>query len=381
MAELDNILSNFDENDWIVTSSSATHCFVDPPDGKLRINCGPTAHLLYDDPIVHPGQPGASHLHHFFGNTLTDCNSTYESLRTTGDGTCSGGPLNRTGYWHPAMIKPAGPGFPVAKVVKPSNYTVYYIVHSQDIVDFTSPQGSPHGLQHAAQRFPRGFSHIAGWKDADGATPYGVWFCEDHPTFPATGKTGGFHGTIADAIADGGCAAGSSLVARITFPNCWDGVNITSANGRNHVVYQSQDSFGHNCCPLTHPYVIPALLLQVLWDHQGPDDIATWYLSSDRHDGATWDGGHTFHTDWFGAWSQDIVDIWSHTIQNLAAYGPGGTTTTCNNGNLNNNNTGLKESGPGVTIGGRLPEASRYLDVPAEPVIGSKRARRGRLRF
>ena len=38
-----------------------------------------------------PDQPGALHLHIFFGNKGADAASTYHSLRTTGNGTCSGG--------------------------------------------------------------------------------------------------------------------------------------------------------------------------------------------------------------------------------------------------------------------------------------------------
>src|SRR5919201_4749448 len=35
------------------------------------VKCG-FSHDAPDDPIVHPGQPGASHLHSFIGNTTTD---------------------------------------------------------------------------------------------------------------------------------------------------------------------------------------------------------------------------------------------------------------------------------------------------------------------
>jgi len=39
----------------------------------------------FDDPIVFPGQPGKSHLHTFFGNTLTDAFSTVDSIAKTGN--------------------------------------------------------------------------------------------------------------------------------------------------------------------------------------------------------------------------------------------------------------------------------------------------------
>jgi len=52
-------------------------------DGIFLSVCLPS-HVAKDDPIVHPGEPGASHQHEFFGNTTTDANSTYESLRAGG---------------------------------------------------------------------------------------------------------------------------------------------------------------------------------------------------------------------------------------------------------------------------------------------------------
>lgn len=44
--------------------------------GQFVVECG-FSHVATDDPIVHPGQPGASHEHVFFGNTTTDAASTW----------------------------------------------------------------------------------------------------------------------------------------------------------------------------------------------------------------------------------------------------------------------------------------------------------------
>ncbi|MEI6403953.1 MAG: hypothetical protein WCP59_17400, partial [Actinomycetota bacterium] len=43
--------------------------------GQFVVECG-FSHAGTDDPIVYPGQPGASHEHVFFGNTGTDAAST-----------------------------------------------------------------------------------------------------------------------------------------------------------------------------------------------------------------------------------------------------------------------------------------------------------------
>ena len=64
-----------------------------------------------DDPIVHAGMPGMSHLHDFYGNKSTTANSTYKSM-TAAQSTCTSG--DTAGYWTPALyrhgvkINPAG---------------------------------------------------------------------------------------------------------------------------------------------------------------------------------------------------------------------------------------------------------------------------------
>ncbi len=101
-------------------------------DGKLRFLCL-FSHLSYNDPILYPGVLSPTHLHLFFGNTLTDQNSTYASLRAAGGGTCQGGPLNRTGYWMPAMIDSA-----LSKVRIPVDFQWYYTLGRASLSTRTS---------------------------------------------------------------------------------------------------------------------------------------------------------------------------------------------------------------------------------------------------
>jgi hypothetical protein len=88
--------------------------------GAFRTVCE-FSHMAFDDPIVYPGQPGKSHLHVFFGNTGTNANSTAASIANTGNSTCRGGTINRSGYWAPAMIDTLD-GTPVT----PQSMIIYY---------------------------------------------------------------------------------------------------------------------------------------------------------------------------------------------------------------------------------------------------------------
>lgn len=91
--------------------------------GAFRFHCEPS-HLAYADPVMYPGdRSGKSHLHLFFGNTKADADSTYESLRRTGDSSCVNAG-NRSGYWEPAMIQTNAAGRD--EVVIPDTLNIYY---------------------------------------------------------------------------------------------------------------------------------------------------------------------------------------------------------------------------------------------------------------
>jgi hypothetical protein len=87
--------------------------------GNFRIVCS-FSHMSYDDPIVFPGKPGASHLHTFFGNTSTNYASTHDTLTApTSASSCPGGAANKSAYWFPALMNGATP-------LAPSLIGVYY---------------------------------------------------------------------------------------------------------------------------------------------------------------------------------------------------------------------------------------------------------------
>ena len=64
-------------------------------------------HYLQDDPIVFPGQPGASHMHTFYGNTSTNAASTITSLSATSPSSCGRGmgTSDLSAYWIPSLMK------------------------------------------------------------------------------------------------------------------------------------------------------------------------------------------------------------------------------------------------------------------------------------
>lgn len=266
--------------------------------GAFRFQCAPS-HNAYDDPIVFPGQPGKSHLHTFFGNTLTNSNSTYQSLRTSGDSTCNN-VLNRSAYWMPAVMNGHG------KVVMPDFAAIYY-----KRLPSNDPQCKVQGV--ACIAMPRGLRFVFGYNMSNPANSGSFyWDCY------GPGAVEGHFPNIAQAAK--GCPAGARLGAVISAPSCWNGKELDSPDHRSHMAYPSYGSWGYLKCPADHPYIVPTFTLGAWFtpdttlDRSGNEavDANTWYLSSDRMPGmAAAVPGTTFHSDWFGGWEDSIMSIWT----------------------------------------------------------------------
>src|SRR5437868_11158870 len=73
------IADNFDGTSGLAPEQTPALVVTDPLLGAFRMFCT-AGQLVRDDPLFYPGQPGASHLHQFFGNTGTNASSAYQSL-------------------------------------------------------------------------------------------------------------------------------------------------------------------------------------------------------------------------------------------------------------------------------------------------------------
>lgn len=266
--------------------------------GAFRLVCH-ASHISYDDPIVFPGQPGKSHLHQWFGNDLADANSTYESLRKTGNSTC-GNALNRSAYWMPALLNGKG------GVIRPDYVAIYYKRRPK-----TDPLCAKIGK--ACVDLPRGLRFIFGRNMLDmSALPTGGGYfnCQ------GPGSTPGHYPSIVDAAKN--CPIGAQLGAVISAPECWDGKNLDSADHRSHVAYSRYIGQSYAQCDAAHPYVIPTFTLGAWWsvdadlDRSGTWDgtFNSWHFSSDNMPGMPMKPGTSFHTDWWGAWSDSILARW-----------------------------------------------------------------------
>ena len=265
--------------------------------GAFRFSCT-AGQVLADDPVVYPGQPGASHLHQFFGNTGVNAGTTYATLRTSGSSTC-GSALNRSGYWQPAMIAQDG------SVLKPNGWAIYY-------------KRVPAGTAECARRakacvsIPTGIRFIYGYDMLTGTPATGSikWLCVQNG-----GNGVGEAATMTGALAK--CPNGAELEARLEAPDCWDGVNVDSANHRSHVAYGNYVTNGYKC-PASHPVNIPQFTNGSIWTVT--DALRTAALSSDMGKPQ----GTTFHADYFEGWNPAAKAVWEANCLNKLLNCSGG---------------------------------------------------------
>jgi hypothetical protein len=238
--------------------------------GAFRSVCA-FSHMNFDDPMVYPNQPGAAHLHAYFGNTGINAASNEQSIRTTGNSTCRGGTINRSAYWVPAMID-TRTGAPV----KPESSHFYYKTGYSGIAN------------SVVRELPQGLRMIAG--SAKSSTPQ-----------PRSGRFKCVNaGTYGSSIQN--CPLGDELWQEVFFPQCWDGRNLDSPDHQSHMAYLENAR-----CPASHPVVLPEISFNIVYKIREANAPQRWRLSSDMYP-ATSPGGYSNHGDWFNGWKKDISD-------------------------------------------------------------------------
>ncbi len=257
--------------------------------GAFRIVCD-YSHMNFDDPMVNPGKPGASHLHTFFGNKGTNAYSTATSLATIGKSTCHGGTANRSAYWVPTLLDAQG------QPVVPAIAIIYYKTGYTDI-----PPSS-------IQAMPAGLRMIAGDKNSSSAQEHAHWDCPDNVIFT------GHPSSIPAASACGG--VGKHIQMTVVFPQCWDGKNLDSADHKSHMAYPTRDKNNKLVCPPSHPRAIPEISFNIRYKIPSTGTTG-WRLASDMYS-TTKPGGFSGHGDWFDGWNPAIRDMWIKNCDNAA---------------------------------------------------------------
>ena len=219
---------NAPETETAGTNGPARHIGPQGRVGQFVVKCV-YSHSGAMDPIVHPGQPGRSHQHDFFGAVGVDAHTTAADLldRPT---TCDKTP-DTASYWHPAL-------YDSGLLVQPVHLHAYYRA---------APQVDPEDVEP----FPFGLELITGDPTA---------------TRAASGEAAGWVCGVSTRLRSEPptCPASAPLHMVLTFPDCWDGSDLRSDDHRSHVAYSRAGR-----CPDSHPVHVPQLTVSVKYPITG----------------------------------------------------------------------------------------------------------------
>ncbi|MEA2427995.1 MAG: hypothetical protein QOF37_1623 [Thermoleophilaceae bacterium] len=214
------------------------------------------SHRLPDDPIVHFGMPGMSHMHDFFGNVSANAFSTRRSLvraRTTCHPT-----TDRSAYWTPTLYVHGRP-------VGTSSVTIYFEAPPARVDELrTYPPGLKMIAGHAMARRPPRDGHA-------------LWNCK--------GVAG--RGSTRIPV----CPSWSRVRLVVRFPDCWDGRRLDSPDHRRHMAYSAGGA-----CPARAPVLVPRARFDIEYrTHGAPGAL----IASGP--------GYTAHGDFFNAWRPGVL--------------------------------------------------------------------------
>lgn len=247
----------------------------------------PKSHTNFDDPIVFPGQQGASHKHLFFGNTTTNYASTYQSM-IAGGTTCDE-TGDTAGYWQPMVIVNG------AEMLPKTNGGLRVWYSQPDNCPGFCSTGTPMQVTHT---FPKDLRIVAGKASATGVCDNPLFACDAQGNPIAAGNNlrwncyAAANGQTYNGIPKADCLSGGDglrLDLWIRFPACWNGVDLDSPNHRDHMAYPTSAG-----CPASHPVVLPQVTVQVTFP---------------KFDGADFNGYssgayYSAHFDFWNTWQQ-----------------------------------------------------------------------------
>lgn len=358
------IADNFDTNLGLVAAPSEPESTEAV--GAFRFAGCKVAKYANDDSVVLRGQAGSSHGHRFIGNTGSNANSTYASLRRSGGTSCGNSrySIMRASYWEPFFVDGTG----AMLVSSWENFYYKRLPASSPGCGF--PDATHVGI---CTNLPHGLAYVAGYNMATmsgGSSATGTiegssfsYECRQKEDFGTRypGVTGSYP-TI-KAVVDAGCPANAVLYVASEGPTCWNGTEVDSADHRSHMKYATgptvsvawtlggvaQTPSSMASCPSTHPYVLATFAWAKYFLTDADFVAGRWHLSSDEQMPMAVDAGTTLHLDYRNAWSPAFLQSFhDHCLDGHL---------TCSGGNDGN----LKTF---ETRGSSTPSLAKHPSIP-----------------
>ncbi|KAF2649300.1 hypothetical protein K491DRAFT_208702 [Lophiostoma macrostomum CBS 122681] len=261
---------------------------VSPASGFFVLQCYSRLVDERVDPILSPGV-ASGHVHVISGGNGFNATMDYKKARTSTCSTCNF-KQDLSNYWTPKLYFEAQNGsFLSVPIIVDTNggnlggMTVYYLT-----------RGGPDNDKLRA--FPPDFRMIAGDSTKRKAT-------NDFAGQAVTHKCIGVDGPDSMGLPTTQC---DTIRAQITFPACWDGKNLDSADHKSHVSYPKDGTYDGGRCPSTHPVHLATLFYEASYDTRSFKNI--WYGDKQPFVFANGDAtGYGYHGDFINGWDEAIL--------------------------------------------------------------------------
>ncbi|CAK7566900.1 MAG: hypothetical protein SEPTF4163_004854 [Sporothrix epigloea] len=284
-----------------------------PTSAFWRMECRGVAGFARIDPMVSPGVP-ANHMHVFAGSGgLTDTTS-YADLTASNCTSCMV-TQDKSSYWQPSLYFFDTTTSQYELVQPVGGMLAYYFLNTDD-------------RKSKIMAYPKSFRMIAGDNSRRDFTagnytmvdpPKSEWAAlnqTDQATLAqrATGFNCLNYAKDAEAsllrhflpdksYLDANCPDGIRF--ELMFPSCWNGVDMDSANHRDHVAYPDLVMEGN--CPSSFPVRLPGLFYETIWDTPAfKDRTGKFVIANGDVQGFAYHGD--FMSGWDPAFLQEAVN-------------------------------------------------------------------------
>lgn len=304
------------------------------PDYKFRMNVA-IADDGYDDPIKFPNQAGRSHHHLYLGNGYIDHLTTNDpdiindhslNFDQRPIDFMEGNGVNRSAYWVPVMYNHGPDGEIGSQAAQADDFPmgmgfnqIYYVKGNalSDTAWESAIKPMPAGLKIITGI--RQYVFNCGFRD----DPESTYFIPENGG-PNNWPDGFWDPNRGEFIPQCDTTVSNNVTMRITFPDCWDGINLTDKDNDNdpsstspgtthdHMTYSNWN----NGCPTTHPIQLGTVQYNFYFPIKTiHDDTSKYYLSADvsMADGYSMlcsegENGCTNHGDWMNGWEPSIME-------------------------------------------------------------------------